>query len=316
MRSSKAPVAPTHPPQLDRSDMSMRLATRAQAEALISRYTTFLFDCDGVLWQGTHLLPQSKETLEYLRGLGKRLIFVTNNSTKSRQAYSKKFRDLGLDVKPTEIFGSSYSSAVYLDKVAKMPKDRKVLVVGEKGLEEELQEVGYTTVGGTDPSFVTAEFDESRVVRDPSIGCVLSGLDTKINYFKLAYAQQQLLDPQVIFLATNIDSTFPSHGKILPGAGTIIQAVATCSGRTPEAALGKPSKSMMDCIKAAYDLDPETSIMVGDRLNTDMEFGHSGGMSTLFVLSGIDNEERMAKSPVTPTFYADNLGSLYRLVHN
>lgn len=293
--------------------MPTKITSKALAQQLVDKYTTFLFDCDGVLWSGSHLLPESKDTIALLRKHNKQLIFVTNNSTKSRRAYAEKFQGFGIDVKPEEVFCSAYSAAVYLKQVRKLETSKKVLVVGERGLEEELQAMGYTTVGGTDPKF-NEKMDEADITRDESIGCVLAGLDTKINYNKLAYAQAQLLKhPDTIFLATNIDSTFPSHGRLLPGAGTVIQAVATCSGRQPEAALGKPSANMMDCIKANYHLDPERTVMVGDRLNTDMEFGKSGGLGTFFVLSGVDSEEAMLESGV-PDWYAENLGAVFRYI--
>lgn len=293
--------------------MTKKLASRDAVEEFLSHYDTFIFDCDGVLWRGSEVLKGSPETLDFLRGLGKQLIFVTNNSTKSRLSYTKKFEKLGISVQKTEIFGSAYSTAIYLKNIVKFPQDKKVLVIGEKGLEEELHEVGIETVGGTDPVF-NQPFDEEAmktIKRDPGIGCVVAGLDTQINYRKLAYAQAQLQDPECLFLATNIDSTFPSAGRLLPGAGTVIQAVATSAGREPSAALGKPSQEMMDAVKARFEFDPSRSCMVGDRLNTDMKFGQNGGLGTLFVLSGVDTENNMSK--VGPDFYADRLGMIYEL---
>lgn len=293
--------------------MTKKIASSESAKEFLSNYDTFIFDCDGVLWRGSDVLPGSPETLTFLRDQGKQLIFVTNNSTKSRLDYTKKFEKLGISVKKEEIFGSAYSTAVYLSKVINFPKDKKVFIVGEKGLEDELHEVGIETLGGTDPVFCEPFDAEAMktIKRNPEIGCVVAGLDTHINYRKLAYAQAQLQDPQCLFLATNIDSTFPSAGRLLPGAGTIIQAVATSAGREPSAALGKPSQQMMDAVKARFNFDPSRTCMVGDRLNTDMKFGQNGGLGTLFVLSGVDNEEDMAK--VGPEYYADRLGMIYEL---
>ena len=298
--------------------MSTKITTKKQVEQLLNDYDTFLFDCDGVLWQGSHLLPKVNETISMLHERGKQLIFVTNNSTKSRRTYQQKFEKFGLQVSADEIFCSAYSAAVYLDKVVKFPKDKKVFVVGEAGIEEELASVGIKTIGGTDPNFKTEPSEEAMasVERNPEVGCVLAGLDTHINYYKIAYAQQQLNDPSTLFLATNIDTTFPTKGKLLPGAGTIIQSIAACSGREPAAALGKPSDQMMDTIKAKFHFDPSRAIMVGDRLNTDMVFGDKGGLGTLFVLTGVDTEQAIAKDPiVTPKYFANKLGDLYELLN-
>lgn len=298
--------------------MPQQLNSKEVAEKFLNDHDTFLFDCDGVLWRGSELLPSVLETLDLLRSRGKQLVFVTNNSTKSRKQYVSKFKKFGIDVGFEEIFGSAYSSAVYLDKIGNFDKKNlKVLVIGEQGLEEELHEAGFQTVGGSDTSLNKAfsTEDETKLAnRDPSIGAVVCGLDTHINYLKIAIAQANLRDPKVPFLATNIDSTFPANGKVLPGAGTVIKAVSYCSDREPDAVLGKPSKEMMDCIEARFQFDPKRTVMVGDRLNTDMKFGANSGLDTLFVLTGIDTLDGIPKSGVEPTFYADKLGSLYELL--
>jgi 4-nitrophenyl phosphatase len=297
---------------------SQKITSRQQAEEFLSKYDDFLFDCDGVLWQGNHVLPHVRETLDLLRKYNKRLIFVTNNSTKSRSQYSQKFEKLGIPVTEEEIFGSSYSAAVYLDKVVKFPRDKKVLVIGESGMEKELEGVGIEYVGGTDPVLRSTEVTDQAMAElayDPSIGAVLCGLDMHINYYKIAYAMVQLHKTDTLFLATNTDSTYPSHGKLLPGAGTIVGTLVTCTGRQP-IALGKPSSAMMDCIKAKFQFDPSRACMVGDRLNTDMLFGLQGGLGTLFVLTGVDNEDSiLVENPVArPKYYIDKLGSIFELM--
>lgn len=300
---------------------SMKITSSEQVDAFLEQYDDFLFDCDGVLWSGSRILPSVAETLDFLRSRGKRLVFVTNNSTKSRKAYTKKFEKFGITVTEDEIFGSAYSSAVYLSKVLNFPKDKKVLVVGESGMEEELREAGINFIGGTDPSLRKVEASEEDLEAleyDPSIGAVLCGLDFHITYFKIANALVQIQNPKTIFLATNIDSTYPTHGKLLPGAGTIVGTLKTSSGREP-VSLGKPSKAMMDSIQAKFHFDPKKACMIGDRLNTDIAFGKTGGMGTLLVLTGVTKEEELdpSKKPaIVPDFYIDKLGSLFELTAN
>lgn len=295
---------------------SSKITTAQHVEEFLSKYDDFLFDCDGVLWSGSRLLPSVVETLDLLRSRGKRLIFVTNNSTKSRKAYTSKFAKFGITVTEDEVFGSSYSAAVYLKDVISFPKDKKVLIVGEKGMEEELENAGINFVGGTDPALRKvdpAEADLDALEYDPSIGAVLCGLDLKITYLKIANALVQIQNKNTLFLATNLDSTFPTHGKLLPGAGTIVSTLRTSSGREP-IALGKPSQAMMDCIKAKFKFNPERACMIGDRLNTDMVFGVEGGLGTLMVLSGVEKEENIFpenKPLVQPKYYIDKLGSLF-----
>ena len=183
--------------------------------------------------------------------------------------------------------------------------------------------MGYTTVGGSDPVLVQdgVAFDPEHphlVELDEDVGAVLAGLTLNLNYLKLSITMQYLLkdNKSLPFIATNIDSTFPSKGKLLIGAGSIIETVAFASGRQPDAVCGKPNQSMMNSIKAdnpGLRETPKRGLMIGDRLNTDMKFGRDGGLDTLLVLTGIETEENVLKQPkdVAPTYYASKLGDLY-----
>ena len=158
-----------------------------------------------------------------------------------------------------EIFGSAYAAAVYISTVLKLPKTSKVYVIGMSGLEQELASEGISFLGGTDPSDnpsltpAPAMLDLSTFRKDPNVGAVLCGLDTAINYAKLCKAFQYLhddpLEDRVKFLATNVDSTFPVKDGLLPGSGALTSVLSKALGREP-LSLGKPGKTMMDCIKA------------------------------------------------------------------
>ena len=100
----------------------------SNAQSLVDATETFIFDCDGVIWKGDSLIEGVPETLEMLRAMGKRLIFVTNNSTKSRAGYTKKFESLGLTVNPEEIFSSSFAAAAYLESIDFKKKAYQVLL--------------------------------------------------------------------------------------------------------------------------------------------------------------------------------------------
>jgi 4-nitrophenyl phosphatase len=187
--------------------------------------------------------------------VGKGVIFVTNNASKSREAYKSKFDKLGVQAEVEEIFGSAYASAVYISSVLKLPKTSKVYVVGMSGIEHELASEGIAYIGGTSPSDNTLDFafDVSTFQKDPDVAAVLCGLDTAINYTKLCKAFQYLHDDpheeRVKFLATNVDTTYPAKGGLLPGSGALSGVLARALGREP-LSLGKPGKVMMDCIKA------------------------------------------------------------------
>ncbi|ODV85742.1 hypothetical protein CANARDRAFT_27836 [[Candida] arabinofermentans NRRL YB-2248] len=298
--------------------MSIKVASKDQVDTILTKYDTFLFDCDGVLWLGDHLLPKIIETLNLLRSHNKKVIFVTNNSTKSRENYVSKFENFGLKVSKGEIFSSSFASAVYISTILKLPKDKKIWVLGQSGIEDELKEVGYTTIGGTDPRLnepLNLNDPNSMIFNlDPDVGAVIAGLDLNMNYHKMSLTLQYLLQkPELPFIATNIDSTYPSKGLKLAGAGSVIESVAFAAGRQPMCSCGKPNPGMMDAIVAKHAIDRSKTIMVGDRLNTDMKFGRDGGLDTLLVLTGIETMENVEKlaTDEQPTYVANKLGDLY-----
>ncbi|KAF8586948.1 p-nitrophenyl phosphatase [Ramaria rubella] len=289
------------------------LTSKADYEALLSSYDTWMFDCDGVLWHGDNLIDGALDVLKYLRSQKKSIIFVTNNATKSRRSYKSKFDKLGVQAEVDEIFGSAYASAVYLSSVVKLPKDKKVYVIGETGIEQELKEEGIQYLGGTDPEDNTLEpFSLKSFILDPSVGAVLCGLDTSVNYTKYSKAFQYLTRNEgCLFLATNGDSTYPAGDGILPGSGSIMAPLRFSLKREPTV-IGKPNKTMIDCIRAKHVFDPSRTIMVGDRINTDIVFGKSGGLGTLLVLTGITSKDDLADLTVqeTPDFVTGSIGDL------
>ncbi|KAH9929101.1 2-phosphoglycolate phosphatase [Epithele typhae] len=296
--------------------MAARLSTREHYADLLDKYDTWLFDCDGVLWQGDRPIEGVVEVLQMLRKQNKAVIFVTNNATKSRPNYKKKFDVLGVEAHVDEIYGSAYASAVYISSVMKMPKDKKVYVIGMPGLEEELRGEGIQCVGGSDPADnVLGGFSLADWTPDPAVGAVLCGLDTNVNYTKLSKAFTYLQRPGVAFLATNEDSTYPSAEGLLPGAGAVSAPLRFALGADP-LAIGKPKQVMLDCIRAKHDFDPKRTIMVGDRLNTDIEFGKAGGLATLLVLTGITKESEITgpnASSTVPDYVTSSLGDLRAL---
>ncbi|TEY26740.1 hypothetical protein BOTCAL_1181g00010 [Botryotinia calthae] len=284
----------------------------------IDQFDVFLFDCDGVLWSGDLIFPGTVETLELLRSKGKKIVFVTNNSTKSRTEYQKKLTALGIPSNVDEIFGSAYSSAIYISRILKLPAPKnKVFVLGESGIETELKTEGVEFIGGTDPAYrrdITPEDYKGIAdgsLLDDDVGVVLAGLDFHINYLKLCHAYHYLRRGAV-FLATNTDSTLPSNHTFFPGAGSISIPLINMIGKEPTA-LGKPNQAMMDSIEGKFQFDRKKTCMVGDRLNTDIKFGIEGKLGgTLAVLTGVSKKEEWEaeNAPVVPAYYVDKLSDL------
>ncbi|RAL64995.1 hypothetical protein DID88_001585 [Monilinia fructigena] len=223
----------------------------------IDQFDVFLFDCDGVLWSGDHLFPGTVETLELLRSKGKKIVFVTNNSTKSRAEYQKKLTTLGYRTEGVEFIGGT--DPAYRRDIT--PDDYKGIADGS--------------------------------LLDDNVGVVLAGLDFHINYLKLCHAYHYLRRGAV-FLATNTDSTLPSNHTFFPGAGSISIPLVNMIGKEPTA-LGKPNQAMMDSIEGKFQFDRNKACMVGDRLNTDIKFGIEGKLGgTLAVLTGVSKKKEMA----------------------
>ncbi|KAI1913135.1 p-nitrophenyl phosphatase [Ophidiomyces ophidiicola] len=288
----------------------------------IDQFDVFLFDCDGVLWSGDIVFEGTVATLEMLRKKGKQIVFVTNNSTKSRLDYQKKLEKLGIPAAhpvKEEVFSSSYSASVYIARILNLPPNkRKVFLVGETGAEQELQAENIPFIGGTDPSYrrnVTSD-DYHKIASgdssllDPEVGVVLVGLDFHINYLKISLAYHYIRRG-AIFLATNIDSTLPSAGTLFPGAGTISAPLIRMLGGTEPISLGKPSPEMMEAIEGKFKFDRRRACMVGDRLDTDIRFGIEGGLGgTLGVLSGVSSKADFETAALPPSVYVDTLGDL------
>lgn len=250
--------------------------------------------------------------------VGKKVVFVTNNSTKSRQDYVQKLSGLGITAETDDVFGSSYSSAVYISRILTLPPNkRKVFVLGEAGIETELRAEGVPFIGGTDSALrrdMTPEDFRSLAdgsALDPEVGVVLVGLDFHFNYLKLATAFQYIRRG-ALFLATNIDSTLPNAGSLFPGAGSVVAPLALAAGKQPVSS-GKPSAAMMDAIEGKFKLDRARTCMVGDRLNTDIQFGIDGRLGgTLAVLTGVNKKEdwEVEGAKVVPGYYVDKLSDL------
>lgn len=300
----------------------IKLDNKQTVLEFLDSYDTFLFDCDGVLWSGTHLLPHVIETLTLLKKLNKTVLFVTNNSTKSRQDYTKKFSNFGIEnVTKEQIFSSSFATAIYMKNFTDLdPAKDKIWVFGESGIEKELQEVGFTTIGGSDLR-LDEPWDQQKtpfLPIDPEVKSVVAGLDTKINFHRLCVTFNYLKNPDVQYVATNIDTTFPGKPYLQPGCGSMINLLTTSSGREEPPNCGKPSQLMLDAVFKAYpDLKREKCCMIGDRLNTDIKFGIDGKLGgQLLVLSGVEKAQCLTDIShgfTLPKFYADKLGDVFEL---
>jgi len=250
-------------------------------------FEAFIIDCDGVLWLGETPVPCAPRTVEILRASGKRVIFVTNNSTLSRRGYVEKMRRLGFEARLEEVYSSSYVAAKVLSNMG----IRRVFVVGEAGLVEELAAHGIEVAGA----------DEAE--------CIVVGLDRALTYRKLADALR-CLKRGALFVATNMDPTLPGESGVLPGAGSIVAALEVASGRRPDIVIGKPSAIMFRTALEEWGLRPEKVIVIGDRLDTDIKGAKELGLAAALVLTGVSSLDDVRRSPLKPDFVLPSISHL------
>eukprot|EP00980_Cylindrotheca_fusiformis_P008087 scaffold1722_cov120-Cylindrotheca_fusiformis.AAC.17 len=283
---------------------------------LLEEVDVFIFDCDGVIWRGDSLIDGIPETLEKLRKAGKRMFFVTNNSTKSRAGYKKKFDSLGLDIPAEEIFSSSFAAAAYLEQTKFKETGKKAYIIGEVGICEELDLIDIPYIGGpADSDKVPDMGPGGKLEVDPDVGAVIVGFDRTVNYYKIQYAQLCINEENAEFIATNLDAvTHLTDAQEWAGNGSMVGAIKGCTGQEPTV-VGKPSPLMIEYLESKYGVDRKRICMVGDRLDTDVLFGTDNGLKSLLVLSGVTSEQKLLSSEnaITPDFYADDINAFFQM---
>jgi len=188
---------------------------------------------------------------------------------------------------------------------------------------EELQKEGIQCVGiGADQLAPDAVAIKTDFKRDNSITCVISALDLHISYLKILKAATYLSNPDMLFLATNDDASLPQSDElVMPGAGAILASVAAASGRKP-LILGKPHHTMWTVIRDEFKLDPSKTIMIGDRVETDIAFGNKQGLTSILVLTGATSEKQLNElrkneeenKDLIPKYYIADVQTLRKLI--
>ncbi|KAI8467196.1 MAG: HAD-like domain-containing protein [Monoraphidium minutum] len=292
-----------------------------EAERLLDGIDTLILDCDGVLWTGSSTIPNAPEALRVLRARGKRLRFVTNNSSKSRAQYVSKFEGLGIEAEAAEVVSSSYAAAVYLQSIgfgSTVQPGKKVLLLGPQGVEEELALAGIPYV--TASSLGLPPFDSPDAMLameiDAGIGAVVVGWDPAFNYSSLVYASACLRElPGCLLVATNTDDfDHIGRGRTMPGTGCLVAAVETGSG-VKAVNVGKGGPWLFPFLAASLRLDPSATAVVGDRLDTDIALAKQGGMLAVLPLTGVGTVEDALAAPPSkaPDAVASGLGSQLRV---
>jgi len=247
-------------------------------------YDAFFLDADGVLIREKHAIDGAAEAVARLREIG-RVLILTNNSTRSRQQHAALLSDLGFDIAADEVVASGYVAAMHLRQthgcVAVWP-------IGEAGLIDELLAHGHRIASRPDDA-----------------DWVVVGMDRSIDYPGLANGLRAL-ERGARLLATNQDGTYPTPQGPMPGAGSIVGAFRGM-GFDPEITIGKPAPTLYETAVGLAGVERTKALMIGDRLETDIDGASRCGIDSLFVLTGISRREHVVQSGIVPTWIAASL---------
>ena len=246
-----------------------------------------IFDMDGVLHRGKTPIPGAAETLAGLRKRGYRVFFLTNNGEHTREFFVKRLEGFGIEAHVGELYSSSYGTARYIQE--NFPG--KTTFTFSSGMREELEKNGI------------------RIEDTNKAEIVVASLDIHLTYEKLVAAFQAIIGGAV-FLASNDDASYPvENGVLKPGAGAITAALEKSTGRNP-IIIGKPQPYMLEIILKEHGLEKEETLMVGDRIETDILMAKQEGLKSCFVLSGVSCREDIEKTGLHPNFIVESIAEL------
>ena len=252
----------------------------------MNRPAAYILDLDGVVYRGRTVIPGACKSIDRLRSSGSRVVFLTNNATRTRESIARRLEDMEIPCNAGDVISSAYAASVY---ISEQYGSSTIYPVGEQGLVEELELAGHTI------NRMNADY-------------VVAGLDREFTYEKLTRALDLLISGAG-FIATNNDAMLPTEHGFLPGAGSIVAAIQAASGVVPDV-IGKPNKPIMDVLLREYGVRSEECVMVGDRLETDILAGIRAGMRTMLVLTGASGIADIKSSGIRPDTVLDSIADL------
>ncbi|MER8003917.1 HAD-IIA family hydrolase [Streptomyces sp. NPDC095613] len=268
-----------------------RTSPSGSASALHEAYDTALLDLDGVVYAGGEAIPHAVESLREARDAGMRLAYVTNNALRTPDVVAEHLTELGVPAAPGDVITSAQAVARLIAE--SVPPGSRVLVIGGEGLRVALRERGLAPVDSADD-------DPAAVVQG------YGGPD--ITWGRFAEACHAV-NRGVPWFASNTDLTIPSARGIVPGNGAAVEVVRIATGAEPRVA-GKPLPPMHR--ETILRTGAERALVVGDRLDTDIEGAFNGGVDSLLVLTGVtDAAALLAAEPRhRPTYVDEDLRGL------
>ena len=249
----------------------------------------FLLDMDGTIYLDNDLFDGTIDFLNYVKNIGGRYLFLTNNSSKGVDKYVEKLAKLGIESVPDDFLTSTEATIAYL-----LPKNhKKIYAFGTESFRRQLADAGLP---------VTDKLEEG-------IDCLCLSNDWELSFKKLEDACIILRD-DVDYIATNPDWVCPTWYGSVPDCGSFAEMLFRATDKRPKF-IGKPQPDMIYLALEKTGYKKEDALMLGDRLYTDIASGVNAGIDTVFVLSGEGTMADLAESEAKPTYIRDNIKQLY-----
>jgi 4-nitrophenyl phosphatase len=264
----------------------------------LSKIKALILDMDGVLWRENTPIGDLPAVFARIRERGLKVACATNNASKTVDEFLEKFASLGVTLEPWQIVTSSLATAHKLGE--DFPTGCTVFVVGENGIRRALQEKGF---------HVKIDPDD-----DAAVDAVVVGIDWHLNYPKLRRATFHIR-AGAAFYGTNPDKSFPTPQGLAPGAGSILAALEAASDVKPQV-IGKPKPFMMNLALKRLEVKPEETLVVGDRLETDIAAGQAAGCETALVLSGVSTRNQAESWNPAPDIILEDLNTFLDIERN
>ena len=250
----------------------------------------FLLDMDGTIYLDNDLFDGTIDFLNQVKANGGKYLFVTNNSSKSTDAYVKKLESIGIPASTEDFLTSTDATILYLRQ--KLP-GRKFYCFGTKSFYAQLKDAGIN---------VTTELDDD-------IDAIVMGNDNELSFKKLEDACKLLLR-DIDYIATNPDWVCPTAFGYVPDCGSVAEMLFRATGKRP-VFIGKPRPEMLLLAMEKHGYSKAESVMIGDRLYTDIASGYNAGIDTIFVLSGEGTLDDLKETETPPTYVYDGIKDVF-----
>jgi NagD protein len=256
-------------------------------------FSGYVLDLDGTIYLGDQLLDGAAATVEALRAAGSRVAFLTNKPLESTAAYAQKLSSLGIPATAESVVSSIDALLRYLDQAA---RGARILPIAEPLLVDTLRSAGFAIVDPTTEDPATADL-------------VVVSWDRTFDYPKLL-AAFRAVRAGARLVATNPDPFCPTPDGDLPDCAAMLAAIEASTGRRAEAIVGKPSRHMAAALLDRLALDAGDTLLVGDRLMTDVRMAHEAGMASALVLTGATTADALLDATVIPDFVLDSIADV------